>query len=137
MSTVMKRPLGLMVVVVLVIVQGVLALLRANQWFQVGIDLLGEGVLFIPLMGLVAIGRGRVVAGIGILYVLFAVGRARWEKLGMVDGINCSIDECVPCLKPSSSGSTSRSLAGLGYRSGDPTLLPFQTLSVALSGFRS
>jgi hypothetical protein len=31
----------------------------------------------------------------------------------MVDGINSGINECVPCLKPSSSGSTSRSLTGL------------------------
>jgi hypothetical protein len=49
----------------------------------------------------------------------------------MLKGINCGINECVACLKLSSSGSTSRSLAGLGYRPGDPTLLPFQTLSVA------
>jgi hypothetical protein len=74
MATLVKRPLGLMVVVVLVIVQGLLALLRANQWFQVGVDLLGEGLLLIPLMGVVAIGRGGLVAGIGLLYVLFAVG---------------------------------------------------------------
>lgn len=74
MATLVKRPLGLMVVVVLVIVQGVLAFLRANQWFQVGVDLLGEGLLLIPLLGVVAIGRGALVAGIGLLYVLFAVG---------------------------------------------------------------
>jgi hypothetical protein len=74
MATLVKRPLGLMAVVVLVIVQGVLALLRANQWFQIGVDLLGEGLLLIPLLGVVAIGRGALVAGIGLLYVLFAVG---------------------------------------------------------------
>jgi hypothetical protein len=49
-------------------------LLRAKQWFQVGIDLLSEGLLFIPLMGLVAIGSRGLVAGIGLLYVLFAIG---------------------------------------------------------------
>jgi hypothetical protein len=53
----MKRPLGLVVVVVLAVVQGVLAFLRANQWFQVGVDLVGQGLVFTPLMGLVAIGR--------------------------------------------------------------------------------
>jgi hypothetical protein len=74
MAMLVKRPLGLMIVVVLVIVQGVLALLRANQWFQIGVDLLGEGLLLIPLLGVVAIGRGALVAGIGLLYVLFAVG---------------------------------------------------------------
>jgi hypothetical protein len=74
MASLLKRPLALLVVVGLVIIQGFLALLRANHWFQVGVDLLGEGLLLIPLMGLVAIGRGGVVAGMGLLYALFAVG---------------------------------------------------------------
>lgn len=65
MATLVKRSLGLMVVVGLVIVQGALTLLRANHWFQVGVDLLGEGLVLIPLMGLVAIGRGGLVAGMG------------------------------------------------------------------------
>lgn len=74
MVTVMKRPLGLIVVVVLAVVQGVGGFLRANHWFEVGVDLVGQGLVFIPLMGLVAIGRGGLVAGIALLYVLFAVG---------------------------------------------------------------
>jgi len=74
MVTVMKRPSGLVVVVVLAVVQGVGGFLRANHWFEVGVDLVGQGLFFIPLMGLVAIGRGGLVAGIGLLYVLFAVG---------------------------------------------------------------
>jgi hypothetical protein len=63
-----------MVVVCLVIAQGVLGFLRANQLFQYGVDLLGQGAIFIPLIGLVAIGRGGLVAGVAILYILFAVG---------------------------------------------------------------
>jgi hypothetical protein len=74
MVTVTKRPLGLVVVVVLAVVQGVGGFLRANHWFEVGVDLVGQGVVFIPLMGLVAIGRGALVAGIAALYILFAVG---------------------------------------------------------------
>lgn len=70
----MKRPLALWIVVGLVIVQGFLAFLRANHWFQVGVDLLGQGLLFIPLIGLVTIGRGGLVAGVALLYILFAIG---------------------------------------------------------------
>ena len=131
MVTVMKRPLGLVVVVVLAVVQGVLAFLRANQWFQVGVDLVGQGLVFIPLMGLVAIGRGRISRRYWTPLCFVRRRSARREKLGMVDGINCSINECVPCLKPGSSGSARRAVAGLGYRPGDPTVLPFQTLGVA------
>lgn len=50
----------------------------------------------------------------------------------MVDGINCSIDECLPCLEPDVPGRIHRAVPVLGHRpGGDPTLLPFQTLGVA------
>ncbi|HET9415308.1 MAG TPA: hypothetical protein VFO74_14445 [Pseudolabrys sp.] len=81
MATPMNRSVGLMVVVFLVAVQGILAFLRANHWFQVGVDLLGHGLLFIPLTGVVAIGRGGLVAALGVLYLLFAAG-ALWGKTG-------------------------------------------------------
>jgi hypothetical protein len=126
-----------MIVVVLVIVQGVLALLRANHWFQVGVDLLGEGLLLIPLMGLFAIGRGGLVARRGTPLCCVRSRSTRPEKLGMVGGINWSIDKCVPCLEPSASGRIRYALTGLGYRPGDLTLLPFQTLSVTHSGSRT
>jgi hypothetical protein len=69
-----KRPFGLLVVVFLVVVQSVLGFLRANQWFHAGADLWGEGLVIIPLMGLVAIGRGGLIAGTALLYILFAAG---------------------------------------------------------------
>ena len=40
----------------------------------------GQGVVFIPLMGLVAIARGGLVAGMAVLYVLFAVGAFAGKK---------------------------------------------------------
>jgi hypothetical protein len=79
MATPMSRTPGLMALVALVAVQGVLAFLRANHWFHAGADLLGHGLLIIPLAGVVAIGRGGLVAALGVLYLLFAVG-ALWEK---------------------------------------------------------
>jgi len=96
MVTVMKRPLGLIVVVVLAVVQGVGGFLRANHWFEVGVDLVGQGLVFIPLMGLVAIGRGGLVARHCTPLCFVRSRSTRPEKLGMVGGINWSIDKCVP-----------------------------------------
>jgi hypothetical protein len=74
MASTKTRSWSLTVTVVLVIVQGILGFLRAIRWFESGVDLLGEGVVFVPLLGLVAIGRGTLIAGIAVLYVLFAIG---------------------------------------------------------------
>jgi len=39
-----------------------------------GSDLLGQGLLILPMIGLVAFARGALVLGIALLYVVFAVG---------------------------------------------------------------
>ena len=83
-----ERTMGLTVVAVLALVQSALGVLRTLHWFDAGSDLMGEGLLLFPLMGVVAFLRGGFVAAIAILYVVFAygafVGRswARW--LGIV-----------------------------------------------------
>jgi hypothetical protein len=87
MATQAQRPLGLFVVVVLATVQGFGAMLRANHWFHAGVDLLGQGLVFIPLMGLVAIGRGGLVAGTAVLYILFAVGSLAGKGWGWWMGL--------------------------------------------------
>jgi hypothetical protein len=74
MASTRPRSWSLTAIVVLVIAQGILGFLRAMRWFESGVDLMGEGVVFIPLMGLVAIGRGVLIAGIAGLYLLFAIG---------------------------------------------------------------
>ena len=74
------------------------------------------------MTGVVAIGRAGLVAGIGLLYVLFAGGPLA-GKTGDGGGLNCSIDEYIPCLKPNSSGRIRCALIGLGHRPGDPTFL--------------
>jgi hypothetical protein len=66
--------LRLLIVAFLAALQGVLGFLRANHWFQTGADLLGQGLLFIPLAGVVTIGRGGLVAGMSLLYLLFSAG---------------------------------------------------------------
>ena len=83
-SALPKRNAGMTVVAVLAIVQSLAGVLRALQWFDIGSDLLGQGLLLLPMIGLVAIFRGVLVVAIALVYVLFAcaalLGRswARW-----------------------------------------------------------
>jgi len=83
-----ERTLGLTIIAVLALVQSVAGVLRALHWFDAGSDLLGQGLLLLPMVGLLAIFRGALVAGIALMYVLFAYGAllgrgwARW--LGIV-----------------------------------------------------
>jgi hypothetical protein len=39
-------------------VQGGFGVLRAFEWFNIGADLLGQGLLILPLVGVVAFGSG-------------------------------------------------------------------------------
>ena len=83
-----KRTAGLTVIAVLGLVQSALGVLRTLHWFDFGSDLMGQGLLLFPLMGVVAYLRGVLVAVIALMYVLFAGGAflgrswARW--LGIV-----------------------------------------------------
>lgn len=84
-----NRSVGMTVVAALALVQGVTGGLRALHWFDTGSDLLGQGLLLLPLMGLLAFFRGSLVAAIALLYVVFACGAflgrswARWHGIGV------------------------------------------------------
>jgi hypothetical protein len=90
-SALPKRNMGLTVVAVLALVQSALGVLRTLHWFDVGSDLMGQGLLLLPLVGVLAFFRGGFVAVIALLYVVFACGAllgrswARW--LGIVVAI--------------------------------------------------
>jgi hypothetical protein len=62
------------VMALLALAQGVLGILRAVQWFEVGGDLSRAGILLLPMLGTIAIARGVFVGAIGALYVVFACG---------------------------------------------------------------
>jgi len=82
-----RRSPMLIFIAVLALVQGGFGVLRAFEWFNIGADLLGQGLLILPLVGVVAFGRGGLVIVMAILYLLFAVGVllqkswARWLGL--------------------------------------------------------
>jgi hypothetical protein len=83
-----NRTVGMTVIAVLALVQSVAGVLRALRWFDVGSDLLGQGLLLLPAIGLFAMFRGALVAAIALLYVLFAcgvfMGRSWARSLGIV-----------------------------------------------------
>jgi phosphoglycerol transferase MdoB-like AlkP superfamily enzyme len=71
----MKRQSPMLIfIAILALIQGVLGVFRAFEWFNVGADLLGQGLLILPLVGVVAFARGGLVIVLAMLYALFAVG---------------------------------------------------------------
>jgi hypothetical protein len=73
MATLTRRPVfALYLITALAVLQAVLALLRSFELFRIGTDLTGRGVLLIPLMGLITVARGGLIAVVALLYVLFA-----------------------------------------------------------------
>jgi hypothetical protein len=86
-SQVSNRPLGVTVIAVLALVQGIFGVLRTLHWVEVGGDFLARGLVVMPLLGVLAIGRGIVVAVLAVLFGVFSYGllqRRRWARgLGM------------------------------------------------------
>jgi hypothetical protein len=76
-----ERTPGMTVIAALAVIQGVLGSLRALRWFEAGSDFLGQGLLILPLVGVLAYVRGLLVFGIALLYIVFAWGvfmRRNW-----------------------------------------------------------
>lgn len=69
-----KTSTSVTLIAVLALLQAFFGVVRALGWFEVGSDLLGQGLLILPVVGVVAYARGFLVAGIALLYVLFAFG---------------------------------------------------------------
>ena len=83
MAAPVRRPLGLTIVAVFALLQGVLGLLRSYDVVRIGVDLAERGVLLLPLLGIVTVARGGLVAIVALLYLLFAVGALRqsaWSR---------------------------------------------------------
>lgn len=84
----MNQSLSLKIIGVLAAVQGIGGALRALHWFNVGSDLLGQGLLLLPVVGVLAYARGAVVIVLAMLFLLFAIGaflQRSWARsLGIV-----------------------------------------------------
>jgi uncharacterized membrane protein (DUF2068 family) len=69
-----RRSPMLILIAILALVQGVLGVFRAFEWFNIGADQFGQGLLILPLVGAVAFARGGLVIVLALLYALFAGG---------------------------------------------------------------
>jgi hypothetical protein len=87
-SQVSNRTVGMTVIAVLALVQGVFGVLRTLHWFELGSDLMGQGLLLLPVVGLLEIGRGILVAVLAALFAVFSYGlllQRSWARgLGIV-----------------------------------------------------
>lgn len=69
-----KISTGVEVIATLALAQAVLGVLRAFNWFQIGSDFLGQGLLLLPVVGVLVYAWGFLVVSIAFLYIVFAVG---------------------------------------------------------------
>lgn len=87
----MDRHFTLKIMAVLAVAQGIAGILRAFNWMQIGINLFGQGILLLPLVGAVAVLRSLFISAVALFYVLFAVGALlgkRWSRwLGLTAAI--------------------------------------------------
>ena len=70
----MQRPVGLMVVILLALVQTLFGAFRAVEWFDLGRELIGRGILMAPMAGMLMMVRGGLVVVIALLFLAFAIG---------------------------------------------------------------
>lgn len=70
----MSKSLSFKIILLLALVQGVAGMLRGFNWVRLGGNLFGQGLLLLPMIGVVAVMRGLFVAVIALLYVWFAIG---------------------------------------------------------------
>ena len=77
----MQRPVGLMVVILLALVQTLFGAFRAVQWFELGKELTERGIFVYPMAGMLMMVRGGLVVVIALLFLAFAIGalaRQEW-----------------------------------------------------------
>jgi hypothetical protein len=70
----MNRSLSFKIILFLALLQSVFGLLRAYNWVQLGVDIFGQGGLFLPVVGAVAVMRGLIISVIALLYLLSVFG---------------------------------------------------------------
>ena len=90
-SQVSNRTVGMTVIAVLALVQGIFGVLRTLQWFELGSDFMGRGLLLLPILGLMAIGRGLVVVVVAGLFAVFSYGLLRQRRWARGLGIFLSL----------------------------------------------
>ena len=71
--------------------QGVCGILRAFEWFRIGIALSMQGILLLPILGTAAFTRGKLVLVLALCYILFALGALLHQRWAWGLGLGVSL----------------------------------------------
>ena len=70
----MNKSSSFKIILFLAFLQSVFGLLRAYNWVQLGVDIFGQGGLFLPFVGALAVMRGLIISVVAVLYLLSVFG---------------------------------------------------------------
>ena len=70
----MNKPMSVKIILFLALLQGVFGFLRAVNWVQIGMDLFGQGILLLPVLGAMAVMRAAVISVVAVMYVASSIG---------------------------------------------------------------
>jgi hypothetical protein len=87
----MERTVGLIVIAVLALMQGMVGMLRAFAWFRAGIDVSKQGILLLPILGAVAFTWAKLMLVLGLGYLLFALGALCHQRWAWGVGVGISL----------------------------------------------
>ena len=87
----MKRTVRLILVAALAIIQGIFGILRAFEFFRMGIYLSMKGILLLPILGAVTFTWGKLVLVMALCYILFALGALLHQRWAWGLGLGVSV----------------------------------------------
>ena len=70
----MNRSLGFKIILFLAFLHRGFVLMRSYNWLHIGVDIFGQGGLFLPLVGALAVMRGLIISVVALLYLLSVFG---------------------------------------------------------------
>jgi hypothetical protein len=70
----MNKSSSFKIILFLAFLQSLFGLLRAYNWVQLGVDVFGQGGLFLPFVGAAAVIRGLIISVVALLYLLSVFG---------------------------------------------------------------
>jgi hypothetical protein len=87
----MERTVRLILIAVLATMQGIFGILRAFEYFRMGIDLRMQRIPFLPMLGGVAATWGKMMFVIALGYILFALGALLNQRWAWGIGLGVSL----------------------------------------------
>jgi hypothetical protein len=127
----MKRSAGLKIAVILALAQAALLIVRAAQWSQIGSQLVGQGVVLVPIVGFLALGRGAAAAIIAVLYGLFVWGALSGRGWAWAAGLIAAVANALAVVALLIAGEVAGQVLALGVV---PVVLIVYLLSPAARG---